>query len=69
MQREAAGIATETPTISRVAEDMVKVCQSYRSRKKLTDIAPYRCPINGVSAPYDGVDEQVETSYSSPYHV
>ena len=69
MQRAQAGMAKLTPRIIREAgglhEHQVKAIGS----KQLTDIAPYRCPVDSVPIPNDGVHELIEAPNAHPEHV
>jgi hypothetical protein len=38
-------------------------------RRALTNVAPDRCPVNGVVGPNHGIDELVEARQSDPHHV
>lgn len=34
-----------------------------------TDVTPYRCPVNDIAVPDDGIDEENKASQTSPSHV
>jgi hypothetical protein len=69
MQREAAGMATEIPTIRRVAEGRKLNNQRSTSYEvQLTDVAPYGSPVRKIVVPNYRVDKLIEACNGGPDH-
>ena len=71
MQRAEAGIPNATARVIRVAVDgMREGNMKEKSRSsKLTDVTPYRCLVNSVPGPHNGVHKLVKTGQRGPHHV
>jgi len=67
MHSDAAGMATETPTVILVAAHDSQILQ-LEWRNELTNVTPDWRPVNGILVPNDRVDEKVQAAESGPYH-
>jgi hypothetical protein len=70
MHKDAAGIATEAPIISRVAA-MIMISEYHPDTRLAlpTDVAPDRGRVISITVPDYRDDEQSEASYARPRHV
>ena len=72
IHRDAHGMATAVATIMREAAARVVSPRHVRRQwwtKELTDIAPYRCSVNSVAPPHNGINTEIEAGERCPEHV
>jgi hypothetical protein len=68
IQRDAAGIATATPTIKREAVKS-EFNRLYDPKHGLTDVTPHRSVVDSRRSPYNRIDGQIEKTECRPDHI